>query len=472
MAHLDARRAATPAGALSTHRRTVRFADYAVIGGGWAGIAACVELALAGHRPVLFEAAQALGGRARSVRLSLAGSEVELDNGQHLLLGAYRESLRVAGIVGGDGPDAMRRARLDLRSTQGMRLRAWPLPAPLHLLGGMLAARGLSVAERLAMLRLMTRLRRAQWQAPDGETVRAMLERLEQPTSLQTALWDPLALAALNTPSEAACARTFARVLRDSLGARASDCDFVLPVRTLSQLLPEPAHRWLVERGATLELRTTARGLRVREDRWLIASSRDEWQASRVVLALPPFAAARLLADVAQDCAPRRALLAQLERYEYDSIATVYLAWPQGRAPSLPPWIMLEERAQRDAWGQWLFDRGIRHGLRIASVVVSARARLGDVGPAALAAGIARQVADQLGIDAPADARTVVEKRATFRCTPDRPRLRPDSFAALAPRDSVLARLALAGDYAEADYPATLESAVRSGIDAARLLMA
>jgi predicted NAD/FAD-dependent oxidoreductase len=260
-------------------------------------------------------------------------------------------------------------------------------------------------------------------------------------------------------------------VLRDSLGARASDADFVLPVRTLSQLLPEPAQRWLGERGATLELRSTVRELSVRDERWIIGSSREDWQASRVVLALPPFAAARLLANVARDCAPRLALLAQLERYDYDSIVTVYLAWPAAQAPSLPSWIMLEEDAGRGAWGQWLFDRGSRDGLRIASVVVSARARLGDVAPAELAAGIARQVADQLGTAAPVDARSVVEKRATFRCTPDRPRLRPDSFAELAPGGGVLARLALAGDYAEPDYPATLESAVRSGVEAARLLM-
>ncbi len=449
----------------------MRIADFAVIGGGWAGIAACVELGLAGHRPVLFEAAPTLGGRARSVRLVIAGTEVELDNGQHLLLGAYRECLRLSQVVGGDGTDAMRRARLELRSTGGMRLRAWPAPAPLHLLGALLTAAGLSLSDRRALALLMLRLRADRWTVPSGETVRAMLCRLGQPESLQTALWDPLAVAALNTPPEFACARTFARVLRDSLGARSGDSDFVLPSHTLSQLLPEPAQRWLRDRGATLALRTAVRALVPQGDRWLIDSTRGDWRASRVVLAVPPFAAARLLTGVAQGSSERLALIDRLARYEYDSIATVYLAWPESRLPSLPRWIMLDERAQPSDWGQWLFDRGTQRGLRLAAVVVSARGRLAAVDSDALASGIARQVAGQLSIPAPIDTRVVVEKRATFRCTPERPAIDPHAFAATAGPGETLSRLALAGDYAEPDYPATLESAVRSGVAAARLSM-
>ncbi len=449
----------------------MRVADFAVIGGGWAGIAACVELALAGHRPVLFESASTLGGRARATRMTVAGVEVELDNGQHLMLGAYRDCLRLCAVVGGDSAAAMRRTRLDLRSTRGLRLRAWRLPAPLHLLGGLLAARGLSSSERIAVLRMMVGLRIDGWRVTPGETVRELLRRLGQPESLQTALWDPLSLAALNTPPDAACAQTFACVLQDSLGAAASASDFVLPVHTLSQLLPEPADAWLRRRDTTLSLRTTVRALSVDGDRWRIDSTRDSWQASRVVLAVPPFAAARLLAGIEGLSPAAGAVLEALGRYAYDSIATVYLGWLEATAPALPPWIMLDESAQDRGWGQWLFDRGTQCGLRIAAVVVSARGRLADVAPAELAAGIARQVSDQLGIAMPIDARTVVEKRATFRCTPDRPVLRPDAFAALAPPASALARLALAGDYTVPHYPATLESAVRSGVQAAHLLM-
>lgn len=444
--------------------------DTAVIGGGWAGLAAAVELTQAGCVPTLFETAPALGGRARSVRLTLAGREIELDNGQHLLIGAYREWLRIAALVGADGPDKLVRAPLELVSTDGLRLAAWPLPAPLNLAAGLVSARGLAWRERLAMLRLIHGLRRAGWQVPPGETVEALLERTGQPPSLRARLWEPLAIAALNTDAAQACARTFAAVLRDSFGAHARASDFLLPAATLSQLLPEPARAWLEARGARIALRTTVRALAERQDRWLLDTSRGSFLANRVVLALPPFAASRLLAQAAGP--GHRGLLAALERFEYESIATVYLGWRGAPAPALPRWIMLDEHAAPQAWGQWLFDRGTQAETRIAAVVVSARGRHAQVSPGELGAGIARQVATQLAIRPADDARTVVEKRATFRCTPWRPVLRPDAFAAGAQPGSAFARLALAGDYACPDYPATLESAVRSGVGAARLLLA
>ncbi len=454
---------------------TESVAKIAVVGGGWGGIAASVELARAGLAPTLFDAAPALGGRARALRVSLAGAEVELDNGQHLMLGAYRECLELIETVRGDAPAAMRRARLRLESTDGLRLVPWNLPAPFHLAGGLLAARSLTIRERFALAQMMVRLRRAHWQARPGETVTAMLERLGQPLSLRRRIWDPLTVAALNTDSNRACAQTFANVLRDSLGAERAASDFILAEPDLTRLLPEPAQRWLPAHGATVRLRTTVRALDALDGAWVLDTTRGRFAARAVVLALPPFAAARLLDRAAPAALAHLRTLDALERFRYDSIATVYLAWRSDQPVSLPPWTMLDERADDQGWGQWLFDRGEHAGLRIAAVVVSARGRHEAIAPQELAQGIARQVRAQLATPAVADARTVTDKRATFRCTPDRPRLRPDAFIAaeaLAGReDTPHSRLALAGDYAHPQYPATLESAVRSGIEAARLLM-
>jgi len=443
--------------------------DVAVIGGGWAGLAAAIELCIAGRPPTLFEAAPRFGGRARGVSLRLGEQRVTLDNGQHLLIGAYREWSRIAAIAGVRAGEDFVRRRMRLRATDGMDVRAWPLPAPLHLLGGLLTARGLPPSERVATLRLMASLRRARWQAPAGETVSALLERLSQPNSLVARLWAPLAYAALNTAPEQACARAFAAVLRDSLGADARACDFVLPRRTLSDLLPEPALRWLGEHGARPIAATTVRAITPEAGRWQIDTTRGLHLARHVVLAVPAYAAAGLLAGSANT--PRqRSVLDELAGFEYDGIATVYLGWPASSNVDLPAWLMLDERAGPQDWGQWLFDRGAQGGLQIAAVVVSARARLADVPPDALAAGIGAQVARQLRLPAPACARTIVEKRATIRCTPTRPRLSPDALAAAAGPDDPWRHLVLAGDYAYPDYPATLESAVRSGVIAARLL--
>src|SRR5690606_8568959 len=121
--------------------------QFAVIGAGWAGCAAAAELARRGHAVTLLEGARALGGRAR--RLEVDGRR--LDNGPHILLGAYRESLRLMRLVGIDPAVAMLRLPLQIRypASAGMDFAAACLPAPWHMVVGLLRARGLERADKL-----------------------------------------------------------------------------------------------------------------------------------------------------------------------------------------------------------------------------------------------------------------------------------------------------------------------------------
>ncbi len=514
----------------------------AIVGGGWAGLAAAVALAdagaiRAGDAITLFEAAPALGGRARAVSLTLAGRRVELDNGQHLMLGAYRDCLRLIERVAGAESAVLHRRRMRLSGTAGLSLAAAPLPAPLHLLGALIGARGLSIGDRLSMITMMARLTLARWRTPHGLTVAALLQRHRQPPRLVQAIWEPLCVGALNTPMEHACARSFCAVLRDSLGGSARASDFLLPQRTLSDVLPRPAERWLRAHGVTVHLQSPVRSVSARDDHWWIDAGGRSQAVRDVILALPPHAAARVLSQVttgsatraieARPCAageaapePREGAqvhkarahaieeqahanegpahapgavtradsrrwsrdetgvepratratnvpdvpgtVALLERFEYERIATVYVAWSIEHAPMLDAWSMLEEDPARHHYGQWIFDRGEIDGLRVASIVISARGRAADLDDRALGHAAARQLVAQLGCRMPDDHRVIVEKRATFRCTPDRPR--PDAVVVHGPGP----RLILAGDYLVPDYPATLESAVRSGMAAAR----
>ena len=105
----------------------------AVVGAGWAGLAAAATLAERGHPVTVFEASRSLGGRAR--RVTIDG--VDLDNGQHILIGAYAEALRLMRLVGADPERLLVRLPLELRYASGFHLRAPPLPAPLHLLAGL-----------------------------------------------------------------------------------------------------------------------------------------------------------------------------------------------------------------------------------------------------------------------------------------------------------------------------------------------
>jgi len=437
--------------------------DIAIVGAGWAGLSAAVRLTQAGRRVRVFEAAPSAGGRAREARLDFGAGPVTLDAGQHLLVGAYRECLDLAQLLH-DGVAPFERHELSLRDTAGLRLHAPRLPAPLHLAAALVGARGLSFGERLATVRLLHGLRKDGWRAQAGETAAQLLRRWRQPETLVDRLWSPLCMAALNTDAEEACAATFANVLRDTLGAARGASDFVLPRSTLDDLLARPACDWLRARGAQLAFGAAVRAIARASDGWRLQLDADRGaatDAAQLVLALPPYAAARLLAPLLGDAAARGASTAELDAFVYDAIVTVYLAWPASARPTLPRWIMLRESRERGQHGQWLFDRGRFREQRIAAVVISARGRLSDLPPAAIADGVARQVADQLGLPLPMATRTVTEKRATFRCTPGRPRVEADHFA------DVLPGLWLAGDFAWPAYPATLEGAVRSGRAAA-----
>jgi squalene-associated FAD-dependent desaturase len=390
------------------------------------------------------------------VSLETRLGRITVDNGQHLVVGAYRECLALAAALGSDR--LLRRVPLALSSPSGLSLRAAPLPAPLHLGWALLRARGLGAGGRLAAVRLMAALRRAAWRTLPGETVAGLLARLRQPQGLVERLWAPLCVGALNTLPEAACAAAFATVLRDTLGGERPDSDFVIADAPLGRLLPEPALERLAALGATIRLRTPVRRLVAQADGWRIGDERFD----RLLLALPPWSAASLLE--ASGLPEGR-----LREFEPEPIATGWALWRADAAPRLPGWSLLDEDAARGHHGQWLFDRGVvqaegqaRSGSRLAGIVISAASRLDGLPPGALAQGLASQLAAAFGGPPPDDIRIVTERRATFRCTPRRPRLQPDCLHPTAPG------LWLAGDWLWDDYPATLEAAVRSGIEAAR----
>lgn len=234
----------------------------AIVGGGWAGLAAGVELAAAGVPVVVFEAARRLGGRARSVERADGG---RLDNGQHILLGAYSECLRLMQRIGADPERLLHRQPLDLRypgsaAAAPFRLRLPRLPAPLHLAVGLFAAEGLTFADKLAAVRFMRRLQAKAWALPADERLAALLEREGQGVSgsrLRRRLWEPLCLSALNTPASEASAQVFVNVLRDSLGGARAATDLLLPAADLGRLFPEPAAEFIVRHGG--EVRTFCR---------------------------------------------------------------------------------------------------------------------------------------------------------------------------------------------------------------------
>jgi squalene-associated FAD-dependent desaturase len=413
----------------------------AVIGAGWAGLAGAIECTARGAHVTLFEMAPLPGGRARDIATSDAG----LDNGQHICIGAYRETLRTLARVGVGERDAFVRTPLRLVDAEGLGL-CLPAGRPqLAFARGVLGRRGWRLRDRLALLGCAFAWARSGFVCPPEATVADLTVAL--PAIVRRELIEPLCVAALNTPLDLASGTVFLRVLHDALTSGPGASDLLLPRLGLGSLLPRPALDWLAAKGATVHLASRVDRIDAAGGAWLV----DGVAFDAVLVAASANEAARLLA--AHDAAwARRAV-----ELRYEPIITVYATSRDTRLAEP----MLALRPDRARPAQFVFDRGQLGGPPgLLAFVISGAAQWVERGLDASEAATLAQARDELGaqLRGPLEPlRTIVEKRATFRCTPllDRPPMR------------VAAGLVAAGDYIEGPYPATLEGAVRSGIVAA-----
>lgn len=423
----------------------------AVVGAGWAGCAAAVEATRRGHRITLFEAARTLGGRARRVDAVFKGQPLQLDNGQHILIGAYTETLRLMSDLGVDQCSTLVRMPLTLQFPDGNGLRLASLPAPLDAFAGIVGARGWSWADKLSLLKLATGWQLRRFTCSATQSVSDLCANVS-PT-IMAGLIEPLCVSALNTPATRASGQVFLRVMHDALFSISGGSNLLLPRTDLSALLPDAAAAWLARNDGELRLGARVTSLsRTAGEGWIVRSdaSRLEEPYDAVLLACQPHNAARLVTESGLDC---NAWLTQANSLEHEAIATVYV-YADGARLELP---MLSLHADARFPAQFVFDRAQLGGPDgLLAFVVSASS--GD--SADLTAQVLQQAEAQLGLKNPHAIKTVVEKRATFACTPSLRR----------PGMQVAHGLLACGDYVDGPYPATLEGAVRSGLAAARLL--
>lgn len=402
----------------------------AVVGAGYAGMAAAVTLAARGALVTVLESGPVPGGRAR--RVTTQGHT--LDNGQHILIGAYATLFGLMRIVG-VAADAVLRMPLELRYADGFRFNALYLPAPFGLLGGLLLARGLPWRERVGAVRFMRALRRTGFRLREDCSVSALLERHGQAGRIGHYLWEPLCVSALNTLPASASANVFLAALRDTLGGEAEASDLILPRVDLSRLFPEPAMAWLESKGADVRCESTVRDL---------GRLRSEHEA--VIVAVGPHQLKTLLPEHAPE-------------YEYQPITTCYLQYD---ARTRLPFPML---GLADGLVQWVFDRGRLTGEKgLLAAVISAQGDHQQMAQDELARACHLELAAALKhLPEPQWSRVIAEKRATIAVTPG---LRRPAIET--PHPGVF----LAGDYTDPEYPPTLEAAARSGVRAAERALA
>jgi squalene-associated FAD-dependent desaturase len=420
----------------------------AVIGGGYAGIAAAVTLAQADVPVTVYEAASQLGGRARRVTIN----DIALDNGLHILLGAYSETLRLVREVR-DVEAALWRFPLRWEIHRRFRLHARALPAPLHLAGALLTARGARVRERLAAARFVSAMRSNGFRLERDITVAQLLAMHGQGPAFVRHLWEPLCLAALNTPPTVASAQMFLNVLRDGLDATRQASDILLAKVDLSSLFPDPAAERVRARGGRVLTGARVSEMTVKASSVELTTQRERAQYDCVICAASPQGAGALLSRIAE-MAEVTALIGRL-RYQ-----PIYSAFLQFSGPvALPaPMLGLTGRAH------WVFDRGAILGQRgLLGAVISSAGAHQSMSQDELAAGVHRELEREFGRLPPlAWHRVIAEKRATIECAVgvQRPSMH-----------TPLANVLLAGDYVASDFPPTIEGAVRSGIAAANAVL-
>ncbi len=430
----------------------------AVVGAGWAGLAAAVRATQASHDVTLFETAGMPGGRARSDDASDAAT----DNGQHILLGGYARTLALMRDVGVDIDQALQRRPLQLAHADGSGFALSPRgPRLVAAARALLSARGFGVADKLSAVAMALGWQVRRFRCPPSLTVEQLVRQV--PTArVKRRLIEPLCVAALNTPMAQASAEVFLAVMRDSLFGERGASDLLLPQRPLAHLLPLSALAWLQAHGATVRLRTRVTRLEPSDDRWHLSSTiaGDDLHKSgppfdQVILATPPPEAARLTQWVAPAWSAAAAALA------HEPIVTITLRAP--RRAWATPMLALDSDDTR-APAQFAFRLGEQpaDADRVSLVVSAAQAWLARGKDAVAEAAVAQY---RRAFDVPDGEPVTVssvraDRRATFRCT----------AGVVRPGRAVAKGLQAAADWVAGPYPATLESAVMAGEAAAAAL--
>ncbi len=406
-----------------------------IVGAGWAGLSAAVAAVQDGWHVHLYDTAHAAGGRARSLAQHVAGRP--LDNGQHVLIGAYRSTLSLMRTVGLDPDALLQRIPLNLRFADGQGLALPDLAQPWNVLAGIAQAKGWRWRDKLSLLTACWQWQRQGFVCPVHRTVEQLCAHHQLSHRVVQQLIEPLCLSALNTPVAQASALVFLRVLRDAIQGGPGSADLLMPATDLSALFPNACLAWLAARGSRIHLgqRITTADMR--------SPAFQPSPTQAIVLACPPGEAARLT----QDAHPSWSL--QAGSLSHTAITTVYLKCAAPNFQGLPhPIVALHSDVTQPA--QFVFDRSALTGQPgLLACVVSASQGERD----ALAQQVQRQVTQQLGLTHLHIIQTVVEKKATLACT----------TAQIRPAAYIAPSMYACGDYVQGPYPSTLEGAVRSG---------
>ncbi|MFW5450567.1 MAG: hydroxysqualene dehydroxylase HpnE [Methylophagaceae bacterium] len=418
-----------------------------IIGGGWSGLAAAITLIQQGQKVHLIESAKQLGGRARNV----GWQNQTIDNGQHLMIGAYDHMLNMMHFIGINPSDVFHRQPIDITihdthyaplylSAKGR------LPWPLSLAWNLIKSAGLTGLLQVARLQSTI----PKLLSEQDITVTDWLLQTKQSDRLIKQLWEPLCLATLNTPIDHASAHILAKVLQDSLGQDKSAADLLIPQQALGDLFPAVAADYIKQHGGQISLQTRGQELVIQQGKviGMTTHTGDLIEADSIIVAVSPSQSIHLLSPHLS-----------LHKTDEYPICTIYLQYStHTRLPS--PML-----GMTGTTSQWIFDRS-EQSPGLMAVVISAPGGHEHISKNELVQQVCAEVHQMLPELASTvkDSFVIREKRATFACTVAIEKQRPNC-------QTSIEGLWLAGDFVANSYPATLEGAIRNGENAAIQLL-
>ncbi|MFN7926590.1 MAG: hydroxysqualene dehydroxylase HpnE [Blastocatellia bacterium] len=434
-----------------------------IIGGGFAGLAAAVDIAAQGRKVILLERRNFLGGRAYSFTDKVTGDTV--DNGQHLMMGCYHHTLSFLAKIGASHKVKFQpNPRVDfLSETDGHASFACPsLPAPLHLLAGLSRLQTISWGDRLRALRVGLALRTMNGNRARlaDITVRQWLNELGQSEQIQRRFWDLVALATLNEAPEIASADMFARVLDQAFMHAKQDSTMVISRVGLSDLYTTDAVKFIAARGGEVRLNASVKSIDFDSGRvaGITLSNGERLAASAVISAAPYF----MLKDM---FAPEllAAYFPAVAAFKSAPIVSINLWYKEAVTD-------LEFVSLLDSPIEWVFNKNAiagdtqSHRQHLALVISGAHQTAPQPKETLIAMAHAemKRFFPKARLQQPLHAFVVKEQQATISHTVGTARKRP-------PQKTPFANFYLAGDWTDTGLPATIESAVWSGQECARL---
>ncbi|MDI6767041.1 MAG: hydroxysqualene dehydroxylase HpnE [Bacteroidota bacterium] len=443
--------------------------DVIIIGGGLSGLAAAVKLSLAGANVVIYEQAPRLGGRCYSYIDETTGDVV--DNGQHVLLGAYHNLLHYLDLIG---------TRRFLKNEPKLsmtfhhpengrgKFEISSLPKPLHLTAGMLRFKLLSFKERQRLLKVGLELNK--WNDDLEKKLRSLsieqwLIRLKQSEEARKCLWYPIAVSAMNEIPEKASALLFARSLKAAFLGKKSDSAILIPTIGQSELYVYEAQKLIEKHHGKIYLNSEVESLEVKENKIIgvILKDGNLIRAKNVISTIMPHALTKLIPNPLKKEQP----FSLLDKFETSPIVSINL-WFDKEFMDVD-YIGLIDRNL-----QWIFNRRklmnesalVGKSTSYITAVISAAYKLVNLPKEELITLALKDIHDTFPESRKAKllhSVIIKEKRATISATNEVEQLRPSP-------GTPIENFYLAGDWTNTGLPATIEGAVISGFKAAEMV--